>query len=58
MGLFAHFKIKKFIIPIILIITMPIWLSLLNYIIDFIIQIGRITGTYIRVIGSGTACIF
>ncbi len=58
MDLFVHFKNKKFIIPIFLIITIPVWLPLLNYIIDFLIQAGRITGTYIRVIGSGTVCTF
>jgi len=58
MDLFAHFKNKKIIIPIIIIITIPIWLPLLNYVFDFLIQAGRITGTYMRVIGSGTVCQF
>lgn len=58
MELFAQFKNRKFIIPIILIVTIPFWLPLLNYIFDFVIQAGRITGTYIRVIGSGTICPF
>ncbi|MBQ9071663.1 MAG: hypothetical protein IJY25_00700 [Bacilli bacterium] len=57
MDLIALFKNKKFIIAIILILTIPIWLPILSYIFEFIIQAGRIMGTYIRLIGSGTICI-
>ena len=57
MDLIALFKNKKIILAVILILTLPLWLSILNYIFEFIIQAGRIIGTYIRVIGSGTICI-
>ena len=52
---FALFK-NKIVQAILLIITMPLWLTILNYIISFLIQAGRIVGTVIRVIGSGTIC--
>lgn len=48
----ANLKLKKYVIPIIVIATIPFWLTLVNYILDFVIQAGRVTGTYIRVIGS------
>ena len=54
--MFANFKYKKIILKIILILTIPLWLMLFNYISDFLIQTGRITGTYIRVIGAKTKC--
>jgi len=47
---------KKIILITILILTIPIWLTLLNYVFDFIIESGRITGTIIRLIGSGNLC--
>ena len=43
-------KIVRFIL---FIITMPIWLYILNFILCFIIHAGRIVGTYIRFIVSG-----
>lgn len=49
---------KKTIITIILILTIPLWLPIINYIFDFLIQAGRIIGTYIRLIGSNTICLF
>ena len=59
MDQFARFKNKKLvIISIIIVLTIPFWLPLLNYIFDFIIQAGRITGTYIRTIGGGSICSF
>ena len=45
------------ILTLVIIITLPITLTLLNYIFDFIIEAGRITGTIIRVVGSGNVCI-
>lgn len=56
--MFAHSNYKKIIFAIILILTIPIWLTLLNFIFDFIIESGRITGTIIRMIGSGNICMF
>jgi len=53
----VQFKNKKLIITIILIITIPLWLPIINYIFDFLIQAGRIIGTYIRVIGEGVICL-
>ena len=49
---FALFK-NKIVQAILLIITIPLWLPILNYIFSFLIQAGRIVGTFIRVIGSG-----
>lgn len=54
----VQFKNKKNIITIILIITIPLWLPILNYIFDFLIQAGRIIGTYIRIIGEGYICLY
>ena len=51
------FKSKKIIIPII-IITIPIWLPIINYIFETIINAGRIIGTSIRIINSNTICLF
>lgn len=56
MGLFAHFRRKKVIVIILLIITIPLWMTVLSYLFDFIIQAGRIIGTYIRVIALKSAC--
>ena len=53
---FVQSNYKKLLLATIVIITIPIWLTLLNYIFDFIIEAGRITGTVIRVIGSGNIC--
>jgi hypothetical protein len=49
-------KYKKILVTTILIVTIPIWLTLLNYIFDFVIEAGRITGTIIRYVGSGNIC--
>lgn len=53
---FALFK-NKIVQAILLILTIPIWLPIINYIFNFLIQAGRIIGTIIRVIGSGTICL-
>lgn len=45
-------KLRRYLLPIILVVTIPFWLTLVNYILDFVIQAGRVTGTYIRVIGN------
>ena len=55
---FVHSNYKKILLTTLILITIPIWLTLLNYIFDFIIEAGRITGTLIRVIGSKEICIF
>ena len=52
MEAFAQSKIFKILITAIIIITIPFWLTILNYIFLFLIQAGRIIGTYIRLIGS------
>ena len=57
MGTFVQSKKFKIIIRILIILTIPFWLTILNYIFLFIIQAGRIIGTYIRLIGSGM-CLF
>lgn len=54
----AHFKNKKFIITIISILTIPLWLPIINYIFKFLIQAGRIIGTYIRFFSSASICLF
>ena len=54
---FVKYNYKKILVTTILIITIPIWLTLLNYIFDFVIEAGRITGTIIRYVGSGKVCI-
>jgi len=56
MAKFVQSNYKKIILTLIIVITLPIWLTLLNFIFDFIIQAGRITGTFIRIIGSGNIC--
>ena len=56
--MFVRSNYKKILFTIILILTIPIWLTLLNFIFDFIIESGRITGTVIRMIGSGNICMF
>lgn len=55
MGKFALFK-NKTIQVILLILTIPLWLPIVNYIFNFLIQAGRIIGTIIRIIGSGNFC--
>ncbi len=56
--MFANFKNKKFIILTLIILTIPIWLSFVNYIFDFIIEAGRITGSYIRTRENNIICPF
>ena len=58
MDQFVQSKRNKNILVAILVIAIPFWLPLLNYIFSFLIQAGRIIGTYIRLIGSGTICPF
>ena len=53
---FVQSNYKRILLALVVIITIPIWLTLLNYIFDFIIEAGRITGTIIRIIGSGNIC--
>jgi len=53
---FALFK-NKVVQSILLIITIPLWLTILNFMMNFLIQAGRITGTFIRFISEGTICI-
>ena len=55
--MFANFKYKKTLLIALIILTIPIWLTLLNYLFDFIIESGKITGTIIRMIGSGNVCL-
>ena len=51
----AVFKNKKIIIPII-ILTIPIWLPIITYLFETIINAGRIVGTNIRIINSNQIC--
>lgn len=51
-------RYKKEIITIIILLTIPIWLPILTYIFNFLIQAGRIVGTYVRLIGSQSICPF
>ena len=53
---FVHSNYKKILFILIIIITIPIWLTFFNFIFDFIIQAGRITGTIIRLVGNGNFC--
>ena len=48
----AHSKKIKYLLTIIIVITIPIWLSIINYSFSFIIHAGRIIGTYMRVIDN------
>ena len=52
MDQFVHSKIFKTTIIIIIILTIPFWLTILNYIFLFLIHAGRIIGTYIRIIAD------
>lgn len=52
----ALFK-NKIVQAILLIITIPLWLPILNYTFCFLIQAGRIIGTIIRIIGTRTICL-
>ena len=54
---FAQFKTKKIAMLILLILLIPIILPILNYTMSFLFEIGRIIGTYIRIIESGSICI-
>lgn len=55
--MFVNFKYKKILLILLIIITIPIWLTILNYLFDFIIESGKITGTIIRMIGSAKTCL-
>jgi hypothetical protein len=55
---FVKYNYKKILLALIITITIPIWLTLLNFIFDFVIEAGRITGTIIRYVGSGNICQF
>ena len=52
----AVFKNKKIII-LIIIFTIPIWLPIITYMIETIINAGKIVGTTIRTINSSNICI-
>ena len=54
---FVKYNYKKILFTILVLITLPLWLNVLNYIFDFIIRAGRITGTIIRYVGNGNVCI-
>ena len=54
---FALFK-NKIVQAILILITLPLTLAILNFIMNFIIQAGRITGTFIRVVSEGAICMF
>lgn len=53
---FVQLNNKKIIIGIVIILMMPIILTCFSYIIDFVLELGRITGTVIRYIGNGNIC--
>ena len=57
MEMFVNFKYKKILLTLLIILTIPIWLTFFNYLFDFIIASGKITGTIIRVIGSKNVCL-
>ena len=57
MEMFVNFKYKKILLTLLIILTIPIWLTLLNYLFDFIIESGKITGTIVRMIGNGNVCL-
>ena len=57
MEMFARFNYKKILFTTLIIISIPIWLPILNYIFDFILESGRIMGSLIRAIGSEGSCI-
>ena len=50
MEMFVHSKKIKVLILIVLILTIPFWLTIMNYILLFLIQAGRIIGTSIRLV--------
>ena len=54
---FALFK-NKVVQAIVIVITLPLWLTILSYLFSFLIQAGRIIGTFIRFIGEGSMCLF
>ena len=57
MAKFALFK-NKVVQAILILITLPLWLTILSYLFSFLIQAGRIIGTFIRFIGEGSICLF
>ena len=50
-------KLHRKLFTTLIIISIPIWLPILNYIFDFILESGRIMGSLIRAIGSDGSCI-
>ena len=58
MEMFAHFNYKKLLLIILVIITIPFWLTIVNYIFEFIIELGKVTGTIVRSVQSGNICIY
>jgi len=54
---FALFK-NKVVQAILIVITLPLWLTILSYLFSFLIQAGRIIGTFIRLIAEGSMCLF
>ena len=54
----AKFAQYKKLITIIVILTIPIWIPIITGFIDFISSLGRIIGSYVRVIGETTICPF
>jgi len=57
MAKFVLFK-NKIVQAILILLTLPLWLTILNFIMNFLIQTGKITGTIIRLISEGAICIF
>ncbi len=58
MDQFVHSKKFKITLIVLIIITIPLWLPILTYILNFLVQAGRIIGTYIRIINDGRICLF
>ena len=57
MAKFALFK-NKVVQTILFLVTLPLSLTILNFIMNFLIQAGRITGTFIRLVSEGAVCMF
>ena len=55
--MFAQYNLKKYLLPIIVILLLPVILPIINYIIDYIIQAGRIIGSHIRFVVEGGICV-
>ena len=54
---FALFK-NRVVQAILIIITLPLWLTILSYLFSFLIEAGRIIGTFIRMVAEGSMCLF